>query len=290
MGLRVLGLALTPLRLLLVGLLALGLPLFLYLTCADEPVFEPEQDVALGQRTVAAIAGDPEQYPLLPPGDHPDAYAHLQGMVDRLLRSPQIGYREIFAYDQIVIIDDDATLNAFCTPGGFIYVYSGLIRYLDAEDHLAGVLGHEIAHAELRHSSKRLQKEFGVQRLLEFALLSLPVSAGDVVNAAILKQLTTLRYSRKQEAQADAYSVDYLASSGYACDGTAGFFEKLVAEGDDVGIPAFLSDHPDSAARVRDIQARARELGCNTALEDPSDWRQLQASLPPPEASRQNRP
>ena len=54
----------------------------------------------------------------------------------------------MFAFDRVRIIDNDETLNAFCLPGGFIYVYTGLIKYLDSEDHLAGVLGHEIAHAD----------------------------------------------------------------------------------------------------------------------------------------------
>ena len=46
------------------------------------------------------------------------------------------------------IIEDDDTLNAFAAPGGYIWIYSGLIKYLDHEDDLAGVLGHEIAHAD----------------------------------------------------------------------------------------------------------------------------------------------
>ena len=67
------------------------------------------------------------------------------------------------------LIDDDKTLNAFCTPGGFIYVYTGLIKFLDSEDQLAGVMGHEIAHAALRHSTRQMTKVYGVQTLLQVA-------------------------------------------------------------------------------------------------------------------------
>ena len=211
-------LLLTPLRVLIVLVLAMGVPVFIYLAfIADEPVFEPAQDVDLGRQSQAAIAADPEQFPILSEEEYPEAYAHLQRIVDRVLRSPEIQYRDLFAYDQMRIILDDDVLNAFCTPGGFIYVYSGLIQYLDAEDHLAGVLGHEIAHAELRHSSLRLQKEYGVRRLLEFALLSRPVTAGDVANAAILKELATLSYSRTQEAQARPLAS--MLTSGLRPDG-----------------------------------------------------------------------
>lgn len=277
-GIRLL---LTPPRVLILIVLAIGVPLFIYLAfIADEPVFDPEQDVGLGRQTAQAIAADPDQYPVLSQDEYPEAYRQLQRIVDTVLHSPEIRYRDLFAYDQVKIIDDDDVLNTFCTPGGFIYVYTGLIRYLDAEDHLAGVLGHEIAHAEMRHSSLRLQKEYGVRRLLEFALLSRPVGLGDVANAALLKQLTTLSYSRTQEAQSDEFSVVYLADSGYACDGAAGFFEKLLGAGDNVGIPEILSDHPDSEARVRDIRSKAQELQCSTEHGDQSQWNKLQASLP----------
>jgi len=268
-------------RWLIVAALAIGLPIYLYLTFAKEPVFSAKYDVELGQQTVRSIAQDPEQYPLLSEEEYPEVYGHMQGLVDRLVQAPEIQYRDDFAYDQVKIIHDDEVLNAFCAPGGYIYVFTGLMRYLDYEDHLAGVLGHEIAHAELRHSSQRLQKEFGAQKLLDFALLSTPATTGDVINAQIAKQLLTLDYGRDQEAQADDYSVKYLASSGYACDGTAGFFAKLLEEGQDVNIPEFLSDHPASDARVRDIRRAAEEAGCSTELGDPEQWEAIKGSLPP---------
>lgn len=270
------------LRWILVAILAIAVPLWIYLTfIADEPVFNAENDVELGRQSVASIAEDPEQFPVLPPDEYPEAYRHIGRIIRAVVSSPEIEYAELFPYETVKIIYRDDVLNAFCAPGGFIYVYSGLIHYLDAEDHLAGVLGHEIAHAERRHSSTRLQKEFGAQRLLEFAVLSVPMTAGDVANAAILKKLTTLNYSRDQEAESDDYSVRYLASTGYACDGAAGFFQKILDQGDGVRIPEFLSDHPEPAARVQAIRAKAQELGCSTDLGDQSEWRTFQASLPP---------
>jgi predicted Zn-dependent protease len=172
-------------------------------------------------------------------------------------------------------------LNAFCTPGGYIYVYSGLIHYLEAEDHLAGVLGHEIAHAERRHSSVRLQKQYGSERMFEFIVLTTPISARAAWALQMLTDLTSLGYSREQEAESDSYSVKYLATTDYACDATAGFFEKLTANNDGAEPPAFLSDHPSSTARIRDIHEEAEDLGCSTELGDQSNWHALQASLPP---------
>lgn len=267
------------LRVLIVGALIIGLPVFIYFGfIADDPLLDAEYDVELGRQSVASFAEDTTMI-VLSPAEYPEAYRHMERIVQEVVKSQSIEYGDLFAYDSVRIIDDDETLNAFCLPGGFIYVYTGLIKYLDAEDHLAGVLGHEVAHAELRHSSIRMQREFGRQRILELIALTSP-TVGAVTSAVILKELTSLSYSRDQEADSDDLSVRYLDGSAYACDGAAGFFFKLLEQGADVGIPAYLSDHPDSEARVRDIRARAGTLGCSTALADQSNWQAFQASLP----------
>jgi predicted Zn-dependent protease len=268
-------------RLLLVALLVIGLPVSLYLTFSDEPVFGPEEDVVLGRQTATSIAADPEEYPLLSKEEYPEAYQHLQRIVGRVVSSDAVGYRDLFAYDDVRIIHDDTVLNAFCTPGGFVYVYSGLIRYLDSEDDLAGVLGHEIAHAEMRHSSVRIQREFGAQRLLDLFILGSAATVGDVVAAGIVKQLAGARYSRSQEAESDSLSVHYLNGSGYRCDGAASFFVKLLGEGDDVAVPEWASDHPDSQRRVESIRRVAELAQCSTAPSPSDQWPAFQAALPP---------
>jgi len=268
----------------LVIILGIGVPAFIYLAfIADGPILEVEYDVDLGQRTVAAIEAEPEEYPLLAEDEYPGLYNYMRGLVREIVQSDAIQYGDLFAYDSVKVIGDDNTLNAFCAPGGFIYVYTGIIRYLDAEDHLAGVLGHEIAHAERRHSARQMQKEFGKERLLEFLAISAPLAIGNIAFAAMLNELTDLGYSRELEAEADDLSVRYLADSRYACDGAAGFFEKILREGDDFAIPEFLSDHPEPAARVRDVRRTAEEAGCRTEVGDQARWRQLQAALGPVE-------
>ncbi len=263
-------------------MLGLGFPTFIYLAfIADEPIMEVEYDVELGLRAVEAIEAEPEEYPLLSEDENWEVYAYMRALVREIVQSEAVQYRDLFAYDSVKVIYDDETLNAFCTPGGFIYVYTGLIRYLDAEDHLAGVLGHEIAHAERRHSSRQMQKEFGKQRLLEFLALSGTLSLGNVAFAAIVDKLTDLSYSRDLEAEADDLSVRYLAESRYACDGAAGFFDKLLREGENVAIHEVLSDHPDAAARVRDVQSAAQEARCSTEVGDQTRWLEFQAVLGP---------
>lgn len=266
----------------LVIILLLAMPIAIYLGFIREvPLFEAEYDIQLGEQTVQSIAQSPEEYPILPKSEYPEAYNYLQNLVNDIVDSPHIKHKDIFKYDDVKIIQNDSVLNAFCVPGGYIYVYSGIIKYLEHEDHLAGVIGHEIAHAELRHSSMKLQKEYGKSAVVDFIILANPATTlGGIVAADIFRDLVNLKYGREQEAQADEWSVKYLSDSKYSCDGVAGFFAQMIEEGNDVNIPEFLSDHPGSQNRVDDVAKMVKELGCSTTLSDVSSWKAFQEMFP----------
>ncbi|GGF09199.1 M48 family metalloprotease [Hymenobacter cavernae] len=201
------------------------------------------------------------------------AYQLLDAVVNRVLNSGQITYRKDFPWD-VKIIKDDATQNAFATPGGHIYVYSGLIKYLDSEDQLAGVIGHEIAHADRRHSVKSLQKQMGVSILMSLVLGQNPNQL-----AQIAAGLGQLKFSRDYEREADNYSVAYLKGTNYySCDGTAGFFIKAEKAGQS-NPPEFLSTHPNPGARISSIQARAKQLGCTGRSSSSTNLTELKKLL-----------
>ena len=240
-----------------------------------------EDDLKIGMATVEQIEADPVTYPVLPEEQASEAYAYLRGIVDRTIESPAIEYGDLFRYRDVKIVHDDRTLNAFCTAGGFIYVYTGLIKYLDSEDHLAGVMGHEIAHAEKRHVAEMLMKQ-SRQRLLKLGAVIAAPGAGELAAVFAGLNLAGLRYGRSQEAESDAMSVVYLSTQdAYACNGAAGFFEKL-ARDENAGRapPRWLSSHPDGESRIREINAKAAELGCSTEERNPTSYREFQASLP----------
>lgn len=258
------------------------LSLLLFSQCRDENdnfVLIPlEQDVNLGRQVSQEIASDPETYPILNETAYPEAYDYLEGIINPILNSGEVTYRDEFAWE-FYIIEDDETLNAFATPGGYIYVYTGLIKFLENEDDLAGVIGHEIAHSDLRHSIRNLQRQYGLQILLSVALGE---EAGTLAEIAgqITGTLAGLRFSREFEAEADDRSVDYLAQTAYNCAGARTFFEQLIEQGQTAGVPEFLSTHPDPANRVDDISAKAREIGCDTTPFAPDSYEQFKNMLP----------
>ncbi|MCS7072990.1 MAG: M48 family metalloprotease [Bacteroidia bacterium] len=237
-------------------------------------IFSIEDDKALGAKTAAQIESDPANYPILPEEQYPVAYQHLRRIRDNILNSGKVPYRDEFAW-QVKIIRDDNTLNAFCTPGGYIYVYTGLIKFLDAENELAGVMGHEIAHAARRHSTDNLTKAYGIQTLLEVVL-----GKNQGLLTDIAANLLILKFSRSHETDADEQSVIYLYSTEYDARGTAKFFEKLTAQGQGSSVPAFLSTHPNPDNRIQNINAKWSSLGGRTGQTYPQRYQEFKNSLP----------
>lgn len=255
----------------------LGLML-ISVSCGEDKVllFSLEDDKELGMQVSEQIENDPE-FVILSENEYPEAYAYLNNMRDEILNAQEVRYKDEFVW-KMHIIHDDETLNAFATPGGYIYVYTGLIKFLDTEDDLAGVLGHEIAHSDRRHSSQQLQRQYGIGILLSI------ITGGDQssltqIAGQIAGTVAGLSFSRSLESEADEYSVLYLADTKYACNGAASFFEKIQAEGSGPNIPAFLSTHPPSDTRVEEINDKADEIGCDTTPLN-MDYEDLKTALP----------
>jgi len=206
------------------------------------------------------------------------AYKHLDKIVARILNSGQVQYRDEFDWT-VKIIDDEDVLNAFATPGGHIYVYTGLINFLKDEDHFAGVLAHEIAHADQRHSVKQLQQNYGISLLLSIVLGS-DAGALQQIAGQVAGTLAGLQFSRSAESEADAYSVEYLAGSDYyACDGASGFFIKLNDEAQQGNPPEFLSTHPNPENRIEDIERLAQQQNCSVTSANDTDFAALKYAL-----------
>ena len=218
-------------------------------------LFSIDQDKQLGAQVAGEIDGNPTDFPLLDPVQYKDVYAYINQVRDKILNTGEIDYKDDFEW-RLRIINDDKTLNAFCTPGGYIYIYTGILKYLDSEDQFAGVLGHEMAHADMRHSTRQMTTMNGIDFLLQ-------VLAGDqVALTSITSQLVGLKFSRNHETEADQKSVEYLCKTDYNADGGAGFFEKIQAEGGS-SIPQFLSTHPDPGNRIEHFHSAAIGLGCS---------------------------
>jgi predicted Zn-dependent protease len=235
-------------------------------------IFSVEQDKELGAQVAAEIDGNNAEFPLLDSVQYKDVYAYVYKVRDNILNTNQVDFKDDFNW-RLRIIHDDSTLNAFCTPGGYIYIYTGILKFLESEDEFAGVLAHEIAHADMRHSTRQMTTMFGVQILLD-------VLAGDM---AAIKQVTGalvgLKFSRKHETEADEKSVAYLCPTSYKASGGAGFFRKIQEMGGS-NVPAFLSTHPDPGDRIEHFENSAIIMGCQGTNTYVNLYRNMISKLP----------
>lgn len=153
---------------------------------------------------------------------------------------------------KVEVIADDDLVNAFAAPGGYVYISTGLIKQARACSEIAGVMGHELAHVTERHSARQLEKAFAAQLASDFFL-----DDGLTKTAAetIFGFLQATKFSRDHEREADQVGLQISHDAGYDPDGLARFFEKLLALQKGAQPPEFLSSHPATDERIRDVRA-----------------------------------
>jgi predicted Zn-dependent protease len=156
-----------------------------------------------------------------------------------------------------------SAINAFATPGGYVYVNRGLITLVETESELASVLAHEIAHINKRHVASIIEKSQKVgMATLAAVLAGAFLGGGGDLSAAVasfsLATATTLslKYSREHEEEADRLGMFYLVSAGY--DGKAMLdFLKLMRRYDfySSNIPSYFLTHPGTDERISYVDA-----------------------------------
>jgi predicted Zn-dependent protease len=159
---------------------------------------------------------------------------------------------------------DDAAVNAFALPGGYVYVTRGLLAHLNSEAELAAVLGHEIGHVTARHSTSRASQARMAALGLGFGALLVPHVARNLDLAESGLSLVMLKFGRDDEREADALGVRYLARSEYATAGVLHVLEMLgrVEASLAPGVPFdWLSTHPSADGRARRVEPLVRAGG-----------------------------
>src|SRR3989338_6516448 len=152
------------------------------------------------------------------------------------------------------VVDKD-DVNAFALPGGYVFVFKGLVDKVDKDDELAAVIAHEIAHVVARHSIKRLQGGVGYTILQIFmAVTGAGRSDAGRIDAAFGQLI--MSYSREDEALADKLAIKYLKEAGYDPWAVVSLLKKL-QEADKTGpIRPYTGyrSHPYVADRIRIVK------------------------------------
>jgi predicted Zn-dependent protease len=183
------------------------------------------------------------------------------------------GDRSPFSFTFSVI--DNPGINAFATPGGYVYVYSGLIKIAENESQIAGVLAHEIAHVKARHIAKILEKSQKIGIASMAAILAGAFLGGGSEESAAITTFSiaaaasmTLKYSREHEEEADRMGMLYLVSAGYEGMGMLDFL-KIMRKYEYYSntVPSYFLTHPGTNDRVAYLdgllQTRYKERGAD---------------------------
>ena len=237
----------------LIGFLA---SLFLF-SCAERPVVHEHafillthyQEMSLGDEAANEILKKEKLV------KNPKIVKRVERVFNRLVKALPPKFQKL--YDWKVYVIDKNVINAFALPNGNIFVYKGLVDFVDNDDQLAAVLGHEIAHVILRHGAEKVSQAL-LARLGGYILLS-KVSPTERELAAKLYNLGInvaflLPYSRKQEKEADIVGLLIMMRAGYNPDEAVKLWKKMVAKFENREPPEWLSDHPASKERLKYIQ------------------------------------
>jgi predicted Zn-dependent protease len=251
-------------------------------------LFSKQQDIQLGKESAAQVR---KQMVMV---KDPFLNRYVNEVGKRLVSS-QEAQASGFPFTFEVVAD--SSINAFALPGGPMFINTGLLKAVDNEAQLAGVMGHEMSHVILRHGTNQASKA---------QLLQLPALLGSQMagNASMLGKLTQvgiglgansvlLKFSRTAESQADLTGSHIMAESGYNPTEMARFFEKLSqqAGGGGNGLQ-FLSDHPNPDNRQRAIEQEVGRLPRRTYGYESGDFQRMKQVVgtikePPPKSRAQ---
>jgi predicted Zn-dependent protease len=227
------------------------------LGCATAPytnrsqmiLMSPQQELALGAQARQQVLSESKEETNTP------AAAMTRRVGQRIAAAadepdPKLPPRSKFNWEFHTLRDD--TPNAFCLPGGKIFVYTGLMRYTATDAELAAVISHEVGHAIARHGAERASQSSaaGMVGSLGSAVLgpTFNTAYGLGVNYGIL-----LPYSRLQESEADYIGLMLMAKAGYDPNAALTFWRKIASAGGSKP-PEWMSTHPSDQSRIAEIQ------------------------------------
>jgi hypothetical protein len=208
-----------------------------------------EQQIQLGLKSAAQVY---QGMPVLPDNSPETQYVRQLGA--KLVAT--IPQQYTWPYEFHVVLQKE--INAFALPGGPMFINIGTITAADNEAELAGVMAHEMSHVYMQHSARQVGKAKKTGIFAGIAEIAAGTMLGGVggelaqEGIQIGAQSMMLKYSRGDEAQADAVGAIILWKAGYNPQALADFFKKLEQQGG-TG-PQFLSDHPNPGNREAAIQ------------------------------------
>jgi len=246
-------------------------------------IFSINDDKELGTQVTEEILNNPGEYPILDRTKYASVYQYVEGIMNTILESNLVDNKSKFDWELTII--EQNVLNAFAAPGGKLFFYTGFLKYAESEAELAGVMAHEIAHSDRRHSTATMTKVYGLQTLLSVVLGNNSGTLKEIA-ATLALNGAALQFSQKHEYEADEYSVKYLNSvrsiKAYDPMAITDFFDHM--KRDSLSTPngnfEFLRTHPYDDNRKANVKKVWEKLGSPAGEKYESQYTNFKTSLP----------
>ncbi len=174
--------------------------------------------------------------------------SYIVGLAQEIVAS--LPANEKPAYNFTYTLIDKDVENAFAVPGGYVYIYTGILKKMQDESELVGVLGHEITHVTHHHYRQQLAKQTTLGLALQAVLVASNAGQGSQMAAGAAFQLAGLKFSRSDETDADKGGTLTLGRTSRNPLGIAKYFNRSKNQ----GVPEWLSDHPGNKNRVGAVE------------------------------------
>ena len=174
---------------------------------------------------------------------------------------------------EVTVVKSDV-VNAFALPGGYIVVFTGLMKKAESGEEVAGVLAHELNHVLQRHGLERIIKQLGFVAVVSIVLGNPPGLGGVMKQLGV--ELMTLKFGRAQETEADLTGLQLLHRAKIDPSGMITFFQRLAEK--DEGRVEWLSTHPMSSARADRLKTQLAEMPKQNPEPFTFDWTKVRAS------------
>lgn len=217
--------------------------------------FTIAHQITIGQVMDEQLLAMPDVYPILDKAQNQCAYDRVEILFKTLLNTSIINNRRTFNW-QIHLIDNDELSNAFSLPGGHIFLYTGLLKFIETESELVAILGNEIAYADNEYTLHTLRAEHGNSVMSDLSL-------GKKIPALseMLIDLPYLGYDKATILQADSVSLALICPFQYDANSLKNFIEKAT----DKEIAWTISKGEDFEERLQLLSTAANACGTEEA-------------------------
>jgi len=237
------------------GLVVAGIAFFAYISSSQtNPVtgeaqrvnLSPDQEIALGMHAAPEMAQ--QHGGMVESGPE----AETVRRVGNFLIHNSVAKNSPYNFD-FHLLADTQVVNAFALPGGQIFITRALLRQLESEGQLAGVLGHEIGHVVERHGAEHMAKQQLTQGLTA-AIATASDNPSSAAMAQAVGSMLNMKYGRNDELESDKWGVKLLAETGYDPRALIGVMKVLERAGGGRSQPEFMSTHPNPENRIEKIE------------------------------------